>query len=228
MTRNTTALFTKKRMFSALAVASVLLLSTGCAPELGSGVGGSGAGSSNSDGADNSNGPGNSDSNGNEQNADGKGGDGKSSGTATLTGKECFPGTWVADNADIQNYMEQASGGASISTTGRVVITYNPDGTTVNNYDQWSHVIKLAGATSKVERHGVDKGTYTVSANGTFAASDTSIGSVTSIHITGPEGVVIQNTVDPEPSVFTNGKYACSGDVLTMIVDGYDLKLYRE
>lgn len=222
---SSTTIFVKKNVFATLAMASVLFLSTGCAQGvgLGSGVAG-GSGSTGSDGS------GTSDPDGNSENDKHGGKDGKSdeSANATLTGKDCFPGTWIADNTDIENYMESASGGASISTTGQVIITYNVDGTAVNNYNHWTSKVKLEGATSTVERHGIDKGTYTVSDNGTFTASDTSIGSVTTMNATGPGGEKFNMTVDPEPSVFDSGKYTCSGDLMTMVVDGYDLRLFRD
>lgn len=217
MPHSTTAIFAKKNMFVVLVVASALLLTAGCAQEVGlGGVAGGDAGS------------GNSNSDGNGGSGDDKDGESDDAAHANLTGKTCFPGTWIADNTDIQSYMEAASGGASISTTGQVIITYNPDGTAVNNYDHWTNTIKIAGATSVVERHGIDKGTYTVTDEGTFTASDTSVVSVTKMTATAPGGEKITMTIDNEPSVFNKGKYTCSGDVLTMTVDGYDLKLFRE
>lgn len=218
MAFETTTLFTKKNVFAALAVASVLLLSTGCAPELlVGGAGGSGSGSSSdSDSQD-----------GSKTDSDTEG-DGDDSASVNLTGKACFPGEWLVDNKNIQAYMESVSSGASVATTGRVILTYNADGTSVTNYDRWTHTMKVEGGTSVVERHGIDQGTYTATESGTFSGADTSIGSVTKMTATGAGGESIAMSVDPEPSVFNSGKYTCSGNTMTVIVDGYTLGLSRQ
>lgn len=210
---------TKKNVFAALAVVSVLLLATGCAEEVQSDQsagGGSGSGSSNSD------------SNG-DKNSDGKDGDDADGGANTAkTGAACFPGNWIVNIEDIQNYIESAAGGATITSSGNILLTYNTDGTTQTNYDQWTNDITLDGSTSTVVRHGIDKGTYTVSDNGTFTVTDNSIGSVTKMTLRSGSQVISSMSVDPEPSVFNNGKYTCNGEVLTMIVDGYKLTSFRE
>ena len=208
----------KKNVFAAVVMASVLLLTTGCGEEdklAGGGSGGSGSGGTS-----------NSDSNGKD--GDGKGDASKDKPVVALEGKDCFPGQWLVDNKDMQDYMETISGGAKVATTGKVFLIYNADGTTTTNYDHWTNTITLNGATSVVERHGIDNGTYTASSDGTFTASDSSVGSVTSMSIASPGGQMVTMTVDPEPSVFDTGQYTCKGDVLTLKVDGYNLTLNRQ
>lgn len=218
MALSTPTLIKKKNVFAAIAVVSLLLLTTGCGEDEKLAQGG-GSGSS-------SDGSGNSDSK--DKDGDGKDDASKDAPVVILEGKDCFPGNWLVDNTDIQKYMEAVSGGAKISTTGSVYLAYNADGTSVTNYDHWTNTITLEGATSVVERNGIDQGTYTASNDGTFTGSDTSIGSVTSMTVTGPGGQTIAMSVDPEPSVFDTGQYTCSGDVLTMVVDGYNLSLARQ
>lgn len=219
MSIDPTPRFTMKSTIAALAVASMLLLTTGCGEE--EDVYQSTSGSSG--GSD-------SDKNGNGKDGkDGKDADGDKDGSqgATLTGADCFPGNWTVDNTGMQNYMESLSGGAKVTTTGRVLLTYNLDGSAQTNYDHWTNTIVMSEGSSVVERHGVDQGSYTASNNGTFTISDNTIGSVTKVSVSGPSGQIVSMAVDPEPSVLDEGTYTCSGDTLTMMVDGYNLVSHR-
>lgn len=206
---------TRQVVFAGIALASVLILSTGCTSDLatGSGSGGSGSGASdNSDGKD-------------KKTANG---DNNDSPTSTLTGVECLPGDWLMDNSGIEAYMASVSGGASIKTSGDVTLTFRADGSAQTNYDRWTNNIKLDGARSVVERHGTDDNVYTASDSGTMTVSDTAIGSVTTMTNTTRGGEVIRMSIDPEPSVFSQNKFTCNGDTLTMVVDGYNIVLLRE
>lgn len=220
-------LFKRKNLLAALAVASVLLLGTGCAPEVGvGGTAGGSAGGSNSGSTDGST-DGNPDgTKGDEDSDSSKDGDDKASGN--LTGTECLPGNWIMDNSTFEDLMNSMSDGASVKTSGLVILTFHPDGKAQTNYDHWTNTIKLPEATSVVERHGIDKGTYTAAASGAMTMSDSSIGSVTTMTATVLGGKAMTMAVDPEPSVFSQAKYACSGEVLTVTAKDYDLILYRE
>lgn len=215
----TPTLSRRKRMFTVLAAASVLLLSTGCTTDLGSVFGG-GSGSGSSSNAD-----------GSGKDGDGKGGDnsadGDGSASGSLTGKECLPGNWIFDNDGFERFLGSLSGTFDIATSGNVVLTMHPDGATQTNYDQWTHDVSVEGGRSIVVRHGIDKGTFTVSGDGTMTMNDTSIGSITSMTIHA-EGQTIKRTVEPEPSLFTQGAFACSGDTLEITVDGFTAVMHRE
>lgn len=213
---------TAKNVFAALAVASMLLLATGCGEK--DEVGQSGAGSSTG-----------SDSDSSKDGKDGKGGkDGNDSDSdkadskdANLTGKECLPGNWLADNDVFEGLMNSMSGAVSVKTTGHVTLTLRADGTTQTNYDRWNHDMTVNGGSSVVERHGVDKGTYSVTDSGAMSMTDTSIGSVTTMTVTAG-GQLIKQTVVPEPSVFSQGDFTCIGDRLEIKVDGYTALMHRE
>lgn len=211
----------KRNVLVTLAVVSVLVLTTGCGEEdelHQSTSGGSGSGTSDSD----SKGDNGSDGKDDADNTK----DGNQN--AAKTGAACFPGNWIVNIQDIQNYMESVAGPVTIKSSGNILLTYNEDGTAQTNYDHWNNEVTVDGSTSTVERHGIDQGTYTASEDGTFTASDTSIGSVTTMTLRSGGQVITSMAIDPEPSVFETGKYTCSGDVLTMIVDGYNLTSYRE
>lgn len=210
----TPTLFRKRGLLVALAAASVLLLTSGCAAEdPGQDAGGPGSGSS-------------SDADGSGK--DGNGVDGKSGDSAngSLTAKDCLPGNWLADNKVFEGYMNSVSGGVSVTTTGHVVLALHPDGSTQTNYDRWNHSMKVNGGTSVVERHGIDKGTYSI-ADGRMTMTDTTIGSVTTVTVNAG-GQMITNAVEPEPSVFSQGAFTCTGDKLEIEVDGYTAVMHRE
>lgn len=214
------ALLRRRGIFTVLAAASVLLLSTGCTADLSGGFFGGGSGSGSSSNAD-----------GSGKDGDGKDGDnsadGDGSASGSLTGKECLPGNWIFDNDGFERFLGSLSGTFDIATSGNVVLTMHPDGATQTNYDQWTHDVSVEGGRSIVVRHGIDKGTFTVSGDGTMTMNDTSIGSITSMTIHA-EGQTIKRTVEPEPSLFTQGAFACSGDTLEITVDGFTAVMHRE
>lgn len=219
------ALLRRRGIFTVLAAASVLLLSTGCTADLSGGFFGGGSGSGSSSNAD-----------GSGKDGDGKDGDGKDGGNSangdgsasgTLTGRECLPGNWIFDNDGFEKFMGSLSGNFDIAVTGHVVLTLSADGRTHTNYDQWTHNISTGEGRAVVVRHGIDKGTFTVSGDGTMTMNDTSIGSITSMTIHA-EGQTIKRTVEPEPSLFTQGAFACSGDTLEITVDGFTAVMHRE
>ncbi len=223
MAFDTPTLVKKRGVLAALAVASVLLLSTGCTPEFGIGgaLGGSGSGSSND-----------SDGNGKDgdkdgKDADGKDSDGKDSATSRLTGKECLPGNWIFDNDGFEKFLGSLSGNFNIAVSGNVILTLRADGSTQTNYDQWTHNISAGEGQAIVVRNGVDKGNYTFSPSGTMSMTDTSIGSITTMTINAG-GQKITQSVEPEPSVFSQGAFVCNGDKLDITVDGYTAEMNRE
>lgn len=220
----TPTLSRRKRMFTVLAAASVLLLSTGCTTDLGSVFGG-GSGSGSSSNAD-----------GSGKDGDGKDGDGKDGGNSangdgsasgTLTGRECLPGNWIFDNDGFEKFMGSLSGNFDIAVTGHVVLTLSADGSTHTNYDQWTHNISTGEGRAVVVRHGIDKGKFTFAENDAMSMTETSIGSVTTMTITAA-GQKISQTVKPDPSVFSKGAFACNGDQLDITVDGYTAVMHRE
>ena len=143
MTFTSSKKFAKKNFIAALGVASILFLSTGCAPDAGLfGGDGSGSGSSNSRGAGSPS-P-RSDKNGGENS-----GEKENSAHANLTGKDCLPGTWLLDNKAVEKFMETLSVGATVvKTTGQVIAKFGTDGITQTNYDHWTNTITMTGGLS--------------------------------------------------------------------------------
>lgn len=215
----TPALLRRRGILTVLAAASVLLLSTGCTTDISGGFGG-GSGSGSSSSAD-----------GSGKGGDGKDGDnsadGNGSASGTLTGKECLPGNWIFDNDGFEKFMGSLSGNFDIAVTGHVVLTLSADGSTHTNYDQWTHNISTGEGRAIVVRHGIDKGKFTFSGNDAMSMTETSIGSVTTMTINAG-GQTITQTVTPDPSVFSQGAFACNGDQLDITVDGYTAVMHRE
>lgn len=210
----TTTLSPKKGVFAALAVASVLLLGTGCSA---GGLGGQ-------DGAD-----GSGNSSASDASNDDKDRDSNDSASDNTAAKECVVGNWwFFEGQELNDFMTSITLGAfSVTTTGFAILTVNPDGSTQTTYDHWVNVVMLESAMSTVERDGIDKGSYSISSNGAMTVSDTTIGSVTT-WVTETGGETIEATGDPEPSLFSRGEFTCNGEELEITVDGATAVLYRE
>ena len=203
MALETTTLFTRKNVVVALAVASVLFLSTGCAPELGGGAGGSGTT------------PTGTPSNSSSQQA------------GPLSGVECLPGDWLLDNEHTAAVFQSLSGGLVDNLQGNVGLILRTDGTTTANYDRWTHSVTVEGAVSVVERHGLDQGTWSATDDGKISMKDNEVGSITTMTVNaGGQG--ISQTIEPEASIFADGDFTCADDILTITVEGQSAVLNRD
>ncbi len=208
----TPTFFRRKGVFAALAVASVLLLGTGCAPEsgLGGSLGGSTGGSAGS-GSDNTD---SSESGGN-------------SSAGKLTGKDCLPGDWDLDNEKTAALFQQMAGGLVDNVRGAVTLTLRADGTATTNYQNWTHTVTIEGGRSEVERHGIDHGAWSAASDGHMAMEDTEVGSITTVTVTAG-GRNIRTAITPEASIFAQGNFTCSGNDLTIAVEGTPAVLFRQ
>lgn len=193
---------------SALAVASVLLLVTGCS--MGASSGERDAGDSGTD-------------------APAQSGTNNSTSSEAQRAQDCVVGNWwFFEGQDLDDFMTATTLGAfSVATTGFAILSVHPDGSTVTTYDHWVKDIMLESAKSTVERHGIDQGTYTVDSTGTMTVTDDTIGSVTT-WVTETGGQTIEATGDPEPSIFSRGDFTCSNEELEINVDGSTTVLFRE
>lgn len=199
--------FLRKAALTGIALASVLILSTGCT--LGTGTEGSPAASNTTD----------------------ANGDQSTSGNAAagVNAQECVVGNWwFFEGPELNDFMTATTLGAfSVTTTGFAILTMNPEGTTHTTYDHWVNVVMLESAKSTIERHGEDTGTYLIDDSGILTVSDTAIGSVTT-WVTETGGETITATDDPESSIFSRGEFTCSEEELQITVDGATATMYRE
>lgn len=201
----TTTLFTKKNALATLVVASLLLLGTGCAPELGGGKSGDSANSSSK--------------------PSGEPTDGGQAGP--LTGADCLPGDWLLDNEKTAAVFQALSGGLVDNVEGNVTLILRADGTTTADYDRWTHTVTIEGAVSQVERHGLDHGTWSATSDGKISMKDDEVGSITTMRVNA-SGQSITQTITPEASIFAQGDFTCSDDELTITVEGQSAILNRE
>ena len=202
MALDLTPRFRTKNVLATLAMVSLLLLTTGCGEEEKAGQSGSGS----STGTDS---------------------DKSTSSSKPITGKVCLPGTWRVDNESFRKFMGELGGNFNIATSGDVTLTLRADGSAETRYDHWTHDITVDAGKAVVERHGVDQGTYSVAANGSMAMKDTAIGSVTKVTVTAA-GQKIAQTVEPEPSVFSQAAVTCSGDTLEIKVEDFTALMHRK
>lgn len=232
MRTEATSTTTKKGILAVLALASVLLLSTGCAPEVAGGGGGGGAGGS-SDGTSDGNGDGSGDGS-NDGSADGSddSSKGDDSSTGILTGKKCLPGSWSLDNEDFGRILSKAAneaggpGNAVDKVTGTVILTLTANGETHTRYTNWSHEVTVDTSVITVVKNGTDDGTYTVTDDGVMTMVDVEIKSKT-VSKMDINGTLTTTTIPPEPSVFAQAGFACSGDELKVTNGGVTATMHR-
>lgn len=204
MALETTTLFTKKNVLATLAVASVLLLGTGCAAELGEG-----------------------DSSSSSKAPTGAPSDGSDTQTGPLTGAECLPGDWLLDNEKTAAVFQALTGQLVENIEGNVTLILRADGTTTSDYDRWTHTVTIENAVSQVERHGIDHGTWSATSDGNISMNDNEVGSITTVRVNAG-GQSITQTITPEASIFAQGDFTCSNDELTITVEGQSAILNRE
>lgn len=239
MPTSTTNRPTKKIILAGLALASVLILSTGCAPEIvpgagtGSGSGGGSSesgGSSNTDGSNSGDNSGGSNSDGSTDSTDSTGSSGNDSGGSkggdsasdNSGSNKCFVGSWyINGDKTPENFIISTTPGA-VSVTidyiqSYVIFSVMPDGTVATEYDNWVKNITLKNSRLTVKRSGVDLGKYRVDSSGTMTVSDTTIGSVTTGTATGA----------PEPSMLSQSKITCSGEELQLNAGGATGYMFR-
>lgn len=199
--------FWRKASLTGIALASVLILSTGCTP---------GTGSEANPAASNTTGP-----------TDPKGE--QSPAGSAAAAKECVVGNWwFFEGPELNEFMAATTLGAfSVTTTGYAILSLDPDGSALITYDHWVNDVMMESSRSKIERDGLDTGTYSIDDSGTMTVSETSIGSVTT-WVTETGGETITATGDPEPSVFSRGEFTCSEEELEISVDGATATMFRE
>lgn len=206
-----------KNSLAALVVASVLVVTAGCAQlpwAAGTGAGGSEPDSSEAPSDD-----------GGDDNPEGDDAEGEE--TKVLTGADCLPGNWYVDNESFAALMSSAAGGAVDDITGVVMLTFTADGKTQTLYEDWKHSITVDSATVTIVKNGTDFGTYSVNTDGSIALVDVEIQSdTTSVMKMG--GQTVTSTVTPEPSVFSQASFDCNGDELSVTAEGGTTILHRE
>src|SRR5690554_6158361 len=206
-----------RNSLAALVVASVLVVTAGCAQDQFA------AGSASGGGAD----PDSSEGAGDGDDADADGEDAEGDEPKLLTGADCLPGNWFVDNESFGKLISGAAGGAVDNVTGVVMLTFTADGTTQTLYEGWKHTITVDSAKVTITKDGTDHGTYKVNADGSITLADTRIGSDTK-SVMEMAGKSVKTTVTPEPSVFSQASFDCNGDELSVTAAGGTTILHRE
>lgn len=194
-------------------LASMLVLTTGCAPDIGIPPS---AGSGSSSG----------DVSGDDSTLTEEGDGSEEQDSADATGLDCLPGDWLLDNAEFGRMMSAAAGEV-VTVEGTAVLTLGTDGKTSTAYGHWSHTLRVHDVLFVIERHGTDRGTYVVSSDGTMMLTDSTIGSTTTMRMAAA-GRETALTAEPEPSIFDRAAFTCSGDTLTFTADGATAVMHRQ
>lgn len=148
---------------------------------------------------------------------------------AALTGLECVVGSWLLDNGTFAELMS-LEGRVVDSITGTVRFRADADGEAVTEYADWTHVIRMTeqDAVVTLVRNGSDTGTLTEEADGTLSLLETVNDSeIVSVMEMGGKRITVP-TVKNSPGALHLAVFDCSGDELTLTVDGRSTVMSRE
>lgn len=132
---------------------------------------------------------------------------------------DCLVGTWLADNKQLGALFKSAAAGTdaagSVSDpTGKVLVTFGPEGEYKVTYKTWTMRLRQDGMTVELIREGADEGTYQATDDGAVEWNEFTMGSVATMKSAGGSFEV---PADPSE---TSGTYVCEEDVLKITAEG--------
>lgn len=140
---------------------------------------------------------------------------------------DCLPGNWVPHREEFAKMMAGDTTKLVTGIDGDMFLSIRPDGTVNTNYENWTYTFTVDEATVTIVKDGTDEGAYTVADDGSVDITDTNIGSTTTANMD-IGGMVMDQEVEPQPSVFSLATLTCSGDELTASVGSQVAVLGRE
>lgn len=132
----------------------------------------------------------------------------------------CLVGEWEGDNEYFLAQMQEF-GGVVDDVTGRVTLTYAPDGTFTTNYQDWTITGSAEGQAIAITRTGMDQGTYSIQGD-IIGIRDTTMGSTTTLTAAG-----MTMSVDPEPVSYTEATFTCDASTAKIVTEDGDMILTR-
>ncbi|SJN21356.1 hypothetical protein FM104_03110 [Microbacterium esteraromaticum] len=141
-------------------------------------------------------------------------------------GVECLYGNWYVDNDAFKEMLKKA-GGRALSVSGWAIVTYNPDGTSLATFDEWTTVTQEQGAKATMVRNGEDQATYVVT--GDQITTTETVGSsvlMMTMQMEGKDAITVE--APHEPFSVTTGTFTCTAETLTVNANGATSVLLRE
>lgn len=131
----------------------------------------------------------------------------------------CLVGTWLADNKQLGALFKTAAAGTDAAgavsdPTGKVLVTFGPEGQYSATYQAWTMTLKQQGMTIELVREGTDTGKYQATDAGAVEWTEATMGSVATMK--SPAGSF---TVPGDPSE-TSGTFVCQHDTLEITAEG--------
>lgn len=131
----------------------------------------------------------------------------------------CLVGTWLADNKQLGALFKSAAAGTDAAgavsdPTGKVLVTFGPEGQYSANFQAWTMTMSQEGMTIELIREGTDTGQYQATDKGAVEWTEATMGSVATMK--SPAGSF---EVPGDPSE-TSGTFVCEGDTLKITAEG--------
>lgn len=131
----------------------------------------------------------------------------------------CLVGTWLADNKRLGALFKSAAAGTDAAgavsdPTGRVLMTFGPEGQYKVDYRAWTMKVSQQGMTFELVREGTDTGHYQATDEGTVEWTEVEMGSVATMK--SPAGSF---EVPGDPSQ-ASGTFVCEHDTLEVTALG--------
>lgn len=130
----------------------------------------------------------------------------------------CLVGTWLADNKRLGALFKSAAAGTDAAgavsdPTGKVLMTFGPEGQYSVNYQQWTMKVSQEGMTIELVREGTDKGSYEATDDGTVEWTEVTMGSVATMK---SPGGAFEVAGDPSGA---SGTFVCEADTLEITAE---------
>lgn len=132
----------------------------------------------------------------------------------------CLHGTWLADNAFFLAALSEF-GDEAQSVDGRVVLQLDADGTLTTDYQGWTITFIVEGEEARLERSGVDRGTFSA-AESSVSVAEADMGSTVTLYT--PEGDL---TIAPDRVNYVDAPYTCGDDRASVTTPDGVLELTR-
>lgn len=141
---------------------------------------------------------------------------------------DCLPGNWFPRQAQVASLMAGKDEDVITDVSGDLMLTFKPDFTTQTSFENWTYTYPGDHSTVTISTDGTDSGVYVVADDGGIDLTDTDIGSTTYARMMAEDGNATDGAVESQRSVFSEATYSCSGDKLTVSVDGRTAMFGRE
>ncbi|MDT0200382.1 hypothetical protein [Nocardioides sp. AE5] len=141
---------------------------------------------------------------------------------------DCIVGTWALQNSTFTDALKEFGGGFEVEISGRARFVAGADGSAATEYQAWTFTARMPEGEMVLVREGTDTGRWMTRPDGTISLEETEIASRVEASITAGGMTIPIPQVEHQPGELHEGVFTCSGDTLTVSVDGVSTVMQRE